>query len=114
MDERLPLESLNVSALRTLLTQERARRQELEQEVERLRAGLARQNAIIVRLERRDAERQRELEEQRTLIAGLQEQNTLLRQQVALLTQENARLRGSPLGHPPEPAPVVRPAAPTR
>jgi len=57
MDGCLPLGSLDASTLQTLLTQERTRRQELEQEVLRLRAGVARQNEVIIRLEQRDAER---------------------------------------------------------
>jgi hypothetical protein len=36
MDERLPLGSLGAATLRLLLTQERSRRQGLEQEVTRL------------------------------------------------------------------------------
>ncbi len=51
MDECLPLGSLDASTLQKLLTQERTRRQELEQEVLRLQAGLARQNEAIIRLE---------------------------------------------------------------
>ncbi|MDQ2743083.1 MAG: hypothetical protein M3Z66_12420, partial [Chloroflexota bacterium] len=114
MDECLPLGSLDVSTLQTLLTQERTRQQDLEQEVLRLRAGLARQNEVIIRLEQRDAERCRELAEHRTLMAGLTEQNTLLRQQVALLQQEQAHLRGVPLGAAPDPLPAPKPATPTR
>jgi len=114
MDECLPLGSLDASTLRMLLERERARRAELEQEVARLQAGLARQNEVIVRLEQRDAERQRERAEHRTLIAGLTEQNTLLRQQVAMLQQENARLRGMPLTRAPDPLPEIRPATSTR
>ncbi len=114
MDECLPLGSLDAATLQKLLTQERTRRQELEQEVLRLRAGVARQNEVIIRLEQRDAERCRELAEHRTLIAGLTEQNSLLRQQVALLQQENAHLRGVPLGSAPDPLPASKPATPTR
>jgi transposase len=114
MDDHLRLESLSAATLRMLLVQERAHRQELEQEVLRLRAALARQNEVIIRLEQRDAERQRELAEHRTLIAGLTEQNALLRQQVAMLQQENARLRRMPLAPAPDPAPEIRPATPTR
>ena len=110
MDERLPLDSLDATTLRVLLTQERTRREELEQEVARLRAGLARQNQVIMRLEQRDAEREQELAVHRTLLAGLTEQNTLLRQQVARLEQENARLRGLPLAPAPSPEPEVKPA----
>jgi Fe-S cluster assembly scaffold protein SufB len=74
-----------------LLEKERARTAELEQEVARLQAALARQNEVIVRLEQRDAERERELQQLRLPVTGLTEQNALLRQQVALLTQENAQ-----------------------
>jgi hypothetical protein len=74
MDECLPLDSLDAATLRLLLTQERNRREALEQEVARLRAGLARQNQIIMRLEQRDAEREQELATHRTLLAGLTEQ----------------------------------------
>ena len=118
MDECLPLGSLDAATLQTLLTQERTRRQELEQEMLRLKAGLARQNEVIIRLEQRDAERCRELAEHRTLIAGLTEPGTrvrvsLLRQQVALLQQEQAQLRGVPLGAAPDPLPAPKPATPT-
>src|SRR5450759_5083775 len=110
MDECLPLDSLDAATLRLLLTQERNRREALEQEVARLRAGLARQNQIIMRLEQRDAEREQELATHRTLLAGLTEQNTLLRQQVAALQQENGRLRGVALAPAPAPVPEVKPA----
>jgi hypothetical protein len=49
-----------------------------------------------------------------TLVAAVTEQNRLLRQQVAHLEQENARLRGVPLASAPAPAPEVKPAAPSR
>jgi DNA-directed RNA polymerase subunit RPC12/RpoP len=49
-----------------------------------------------------------------TLVAGLTEQNALLRQQVAHLEQENAQLRGMPLAPPPEPPPAIKPATPKR
>jgi len=114
MDECLPFGSLDASTLRMLLERERSRTQELEQEVRRLRAALARQNQAILGLEQRETERQREMTELRTLVAGLTEQNALLRQQVAHLTQENARLRGRPLAPPPEPAPEIKPATPQR
>src|SRR5947209_18113077 len=114
MDECLPLDSLDASTLRMLLTQERTRREELEEEVARLRAGLARQNQVILRLEQRDAEREQELAVHRTLLAGLTEQNTLLRQQVARLEQENAHLRGMPLAPAPAPVPEGKPATPER
>ena len=114
MDECLPLGSLDAPTLRMLLEKERTYRAELEQEVARLQAALARQNAVILRLEQRDTERERELAELRTLVAGLTEQNGLLRQQVAILQQENARLRGTPLARPPDPAPEVKPATPRR
>jgi transposase len=114
MDECLPLGSLDAPTLRMLLEQERARRAELEQEVARLQAALARQNEVIIRLEQRDAERERELAALRTLVAGLTEQNALLRQQVAMLQQEKAQLGGMPLAPPPDPAPESKPAAPRR
>ena len=114
MDDHRRLESLSAATLRRLLAEERARRQELEQEVARLQAGLARQNEVILRLERRDAERQRELHAMQTLVAGLTEQNALLRQQVARLEQEKARLRGIPLAPPPDAAPEIKPATPKR
>jgi transposase len=114
MDECLPLDSLDASTLRLLLTQVRSRREDLEQEVARLRAGLARQNQIIIRLEQRDAEREHELATHRMLLAGLTEQNTLLRQQVGALQQENARLRGTALAPAPEPVPAFKPATTER
>jgi len=114
MDERLPLGPLDATTLRMLLEKERAHQSELEQEVVRLRAAVARQNDVILRLERRDAERARELQTMRTLVTGLTEQNRLVRQQVAALEQENARLRGVPLAPPPDPAPEVKPAVPQR
>src|SRR5260370_32122946 len=94
MDDHLRLESLSAATLRMLLVQERAHRQELEQEVARLRAGLARQNEVIIRLERENAQLRREQQELRGLMAALTEQNALLRQQVAALQAENERLRG--------------------
>ena len=114
MDERLPLGSMDAATLRMLLEQERERRQGLEQEVARLQAGLARQNDMLMELQRRDVARERELQEMRTLVAGLTEQNTLLRQQVARLEQENAQLRGMPLAPPPAPAAEIKPATPRR
>jgi hypothetical protein len=53
MNECLPLGSLDASTPCMRLTQERSRRAELEQEVARLQAGLARQNETILGLERR-------------------------------------------------------------
>jgi transposase len=97
-----------------LLEQERARTAELAQEVGRLKAGIARQNARIAELEQREAARAREIAEVRVLVSALTEQNTLLRQQVAALQQENAQLRGEPRAPAPEPAPDVKPATPTR
>jgi transposase len=114
MDECLPLGSMDAATLQMLLTQERARREALEQEVARLRAGLARQNQLIMRLEQRDAAREQEVALHRTLLAGLTEQNALLRQQVARLEQENARLRGIALGRAPTPEPECKPATPER
>lgn len=81
MDEFPSLGSLDTSTLLRLLSQERSRRAELEQEVIQLHAGLARQNAVIIQLERRDSEG--ELAKQHTLMAALTTQNSLLRQQVA-------------------------------
>jgi predicted RNA-binding Zn-ribbon protein involved in translation (DUF1610 family) len=114
MDERLPLGSLSATTLRILLEQERVRHGELEQEVNRLQAGLARQNAIIMELQERDAGREQELAALRTLAAGLQEQNALLRHQVAALEQENARLRGTALGRAASPPSEVKPASQER
>ena len=104
-DDHLRLESLSAATLRTLLAQERARRQELEQEVARLRAGLARQTEVIIRLERENAQLRREMADLRLVVAALTEQNTLLRQQVAALQQENDRLRGTApqVEHHPDP-----------
>jgi transposase len=95
MDERLPLGSLDASTLRMLLEQERTKREELTQEVARLRACLARQNERIVALERENAALRQTVALQQQLIAGLQEQNAVLRQQVAQLQAENARLAGT-------------------
>jgi transposase len=114
MDECLPLDSLDAATLRLLLTQERTRGEALEQEVARLRAGVARQNQVIMRLEQRDAAREQELAVHRTLLAGLTEQNALLRQQVARLEQENARLRGISLAPAPDSVPEGKPATPQR
>jgi transposase len=110
MDERLPLGSDDAPTLRMLLAHERAARQELEQEVARLRAGLARQNERILQLERENAELRRIVAQQQQMISGLQEQNALLRQQVAALQAENERLRGEgrPLKHHPDPWPSER------
>jgi hypothetical protein len=114
MDEHLPLGSLDAATLAGLLEKERVQRRALEQEVRRLQAGLARQNAIILRLERRDAERQEELATHRLLVTGLTEQNALLRQQVARLERENAQLRGTPLGRASDGAPEQKAASETR
>jgi transposase len=94
MDECLPLGSLDAATLRRLLTQERSRRSDLEHDVARLRAGLARQNERIVQVERESATREQELRETKLVVAALQEQNAVLRQQVAALQAENDRLRG--------------------
>ncbi len=101
MDDCLSPESLSEAALRTLLTRERAHRQDLEQEVVRLQAGLARQNAVMIQLQQRDATRERELSEYRTLAAGLTEPGTrvrvcVLRQQVAQ-TESALRMVGPAL-----------------
>src|SRR5438067_2163744 len=95
MDECLPLGWLDASTLRMLLEHERAKREELAQEVARLRAGLVRQNERIVALERENAAVRRTVALQQEMIAGLQEQNALLRAQVAQLQAENARLAGT-------------------
>src|SRR5947209_11325056 len=95
MDERLPRGSLDAPALRMLLEQERAKREELAQEVARLRAGLVRQNERIVALERENAALRQTVALQQEMIRGLQEQNALLRAQVAKLQAENARLAGT-------------------
>ncbi|GAC1521067.1 MAG: IS66-like element ISH10B family transposase [Chloroflexota bacterium] len=96
MTEHLSLGSLDAPTLRMLLTQERGRIEELEQEVARLCAGLARQNERIGQLEQENADLRRENRALRAVMAGLQEQNSLLRQQVAALQAENARLAGPP------------------
>lgn len=97
-----------------LLEQERLRRAELEQDIVRLQAGLDRQNAVLLDLQRRDAARERKLDAMETLVTAVTEQNRLLRQQVAHLEQENARLRGVPLAPAPAPVPEVKPAVPLR
>src|SRR5579859_5496369 len=114
MDPRLPLGAPDAGTLARLLEKERERGEALAQELARLRAGLARQNATILRLEQRDAARQEELATQRLLVAGLTEQNSRLRQQVAQLEQENAQLRGTLPGRVPEPEPESRPASQAR
>ena len=114
MDDPLRPASPDVATLRMLLAQERTRREELEQEVARLSAALARQNDGIIALQQRERDWQREREELRTLVAGLTEQNRLLREQAAQLQQENARLRGIPLAPPPAAPPAVKPASPKR
>ena len=110
MDERLPLGSLDASTLRMLLEKERAHRIELEQEVRRLQAGLARQNERILELEQENASLRRTHAELKELIAGVTEQNALLRQQVAALQLENTRLRGvePPATHQATPWPSER------
>src|SRR5579884_3755059 len=113
MDECLPPGSPSASTLRMLLEKERERRTELEQEVARLHAGLDRQNAVIMQLMQREAQGQRDRTELRTLVAGLTEQNALLRQEVAQLRAENGRLRGEPPAVP-TPAPPIKPATPER
>ena len=55
MDERLPLASADSATLRMLLEKERERNTALEQEVARLHAGVARQNTLLLDLQRRDA-----------------------------------------------------------
>jgi len=112
MDECLPLGSMDAPTSRMLLEKERAHRQGLEQEIARLRSGLARQNERIVQLEAENAELRRMVAEQQGLITGLQEQNALLRQQVALLEAETTRLRGTP--RPPKPLPGTWPSERTK
>lgn len=114
MDECLPLGPLDAATLRMLLEKERAHRAELEQDIVQLQASLDRQNVVLMELQRRDAARERQLAEMGTLLAGVTEQNRLLRQQVAHLDQENARLRGVPLAPAPDPPREVKPATPAR
>jgi transposase len=114
MDECLPLGSLDAPTLRMLLEKDRIRRRELEQEVTRLLAGIARQNAVIAQLEQEQRELRREHDELHRQIAGLTEQNAHFRHEVATLTQENAQLRGLPLGSPPPAVPETKPATPQR
>ncbi|GAC1526047.1 MAG: IS66-like element ISH10 family transposase [Chloroflexota bacterium] len=111
MDEHLPLGSLDASTLRMLLTQERAARQNLEQEVARLRAGIARQNERIIALERENTELRQMVQDLQGMVAGLTEQNLLLRQQVAALQTENNRLRG---GRPAKASPGAWPSETTQ
>jgi transposase len=112
MDERLPLGSMDAPTLRMLLEKEREHRHGLEQELARLQAGLGRQNERIVQLEAENTQLRRMVSEQQGLITGLQEQNALLRQQVALLEAENTRLRGIP--RPPKPLPGTWPSERTK
>jgi hypothetical protein len=114
MDECLPRGSLDAATLAMLLEKERRESRALRQELARLTAGLARQNRVIAELERRDAARQEELAEQRRLTVGLTEQNTLLRQRIAAVELENARLRGVLPGRAPTREPEVRPAVQPR
>lgn len=93
-DPHLPADPAAATALRTALTQERARRQELEQELARLRAGLERQNTVIADLHREQAQLREQLAAQQAVLTAVMEQNALLRQQVATLEAENRRLRG--------------------
>jgi transposase len=110
MDERLPLAALDAPTLRMLLTQERAARAEVEQDVNRLRAAIERQNERIMHLEQQSTQLQADAWERRTIMTGLEEQNALLRQQVAALQTENARLRGDEprVMHQPDPWPTER------
>lgn len=110
MDECLPLASLDAPTLRMLLTQERAAREDVEQDVQRLRAGIDRQNERIMQLEQLNAQLRTALHELRGIMTGLEEQNTLVRQQVAGLQTENTRLRGDvpQAVHQPEPWPSER------
>lgn len=94
MNDDLAFESASTATLRMLLAQERAARQELAQELARLRAGLQRQNERIVHLEREKAVLQTDLLETRLLVAAQGDQNDLLRQQIVAVQQENEQLRG--------------------
>src|SRR5437868_2540935 len=114
MDDSLPLDSSNPTTLRMLLEKERDHRTALEQEVARLRAAIARQNQIVDDLMRQSRERAEELQRLRTLVAGLEEQNTVARTQAAQLHQELGRLRGMPLAPAPTAAPSPKPAAAER
>jgi transposase len=88
------IDSASSATLRMLLAQERAARQEVEQDLARLRAGLARQNERLVQIEGENATLRQDLQETRLVVTTLQEQNDLLRQQVAALQRENQQLRG--------------------
>lgn len=57
MDECFPLGSLDATTLRMLLEKERSHRSDLEQEVARPQAGVARQNEVNLGLGRREGER---------------------------------------------------------
>jgi hypothetical protein len=107
LDDHLPPDQLAAPALRSALTQAHARVAELEREVTHLRGCLARQNEAIIRLETENRRLRRELQDLRTLLAGVTEQNALLRQQVAALQRANARLRGDEpqAEHQPDPWP---------
>jgi transposase len=90
MDEHLPLGSPDAATLVGLLEKDRVQRRALEQEVVRLQAGLKRQNERILELEELLAAAVERGQQQEALSAGLQEQNALLRQQIAVLTAEVA------------------------
>jgi hypothetical protein len=86
---------LDAATLVVLLEKEREQRRALEQEVRRLSAGLARQNERIIALERENAGPREQVAMMQLLGDSLTEQNALLRQQVAVLEAENARLKGA-------------------
>jgi septal ring factor EnvC (AmiA/AmiB activator) len=90
------LDALSISErlVSMLLEKDRTRRQELEQEVPRLLAGIARQNDIIAELEQQQRTQHREVLELQRLVARLTEQKTQVRQDIAQFKQEHARLRG--------------------
>jgi transposase len=112
MDERLPLGSMDAGTLRMLLEKERSRQLELEQEIRRLGAGLARQNERIIELERENRELRQLAASQQQVGRGLEEQNQLLRQRVAQVQAEIAQLRG---GLPPaKPVPAAWPSERTK
>lgn len=105
MDECLPLGSPDAATLAMLLEKEREQRRAGEQERARLQAGIVRQNARIEQLERELGAVRERLRLLETINAGLIEQNTLLRQQVAALT---AGAGERPAPHEPEPWPSER------
>lgn len=114
MDERLPLASLDASTLRMLLTQERSAREEVEVEIGRLRAAIDRQNERIMQLEQMNAQLRAADRELRGMVAGLDEQNALLRQQVAGLQRDEPRVIHQPEAWPSERTKQDTPPKPRR